>query len=59
MSGGGPSSIKRSSRCAARVPVLSRRCEYRVGATFDFGVYGLVLQLGALFVNWESEDTDI
>ena len=47
MSGGGPSSIKRSSRCAARVPVLSRRCEYRVGATFDFGVYGLVLQFGA------------
>ncbi len=47
MSGGGPSSIKRSSLCAARVPVLSRRCEVRVGVNFDFGVYGLVLQSGA------------
>ena len=49
MSGGGPSSIKRSSACAARVPVLSRRYEDRVGANFDFGVYGLVLQSGAFF----------
>ena len=47
MSGGGPSSIKQSPQCAARVPVLSRRCEDRVGATFDFEVYGLVLRLGA------------
>ena len=47
MSGGGPSSIKRSPQCAARVPVLSRRYEDRVGATFDFEVYGLVLQSGA------------
>ena len=49
MSGGGPSSIKRSPQCAARVPVLSRRYEDRVGATFDFEVYGLVLQFGTVF----------
>ena len=47
MSGGGPSSIKRLPRCAVRLPVLSRRYEVRVGATFDFEVYGLVLQSGA------------
>ena len=51
MSGGGPSSIKRSPQCAARVPVLSRRYEDRVGATFDFEVYGLVLQFGAVFAS--------
>ena len=50
MSGGGPSSIKRSPQCAARVPVLSRRCEDRVGATFDLEVYGLVLQFGIAFL---------
>ena len=49
MSGGGPSSIKRSPQCAARVPVLSNRYEDRVEATFDFEVYGLVLRLGAVF----------
>ena len=49
MSGGEPSSIKRSSRCAARVPVLSSRLENRVGADFDLEVYGLVLQLGTVF----------
>ena len=49
MSGGGPSSIKRSPQCAARVPVLSRRYEDRVGATFDFEVYGLVLQFSTVF----------
>ena len=47
MSGGGPSSIKRPSLCAARVPVPSRKCEDRVGVKFDFEVYGLVLQSGA------------
>ena len=51
MSGGGPSSTKQSPQCAARVPVLSRSCEDRVGATFDFKVYGLVLRFGtAVFV---------
>ena len=50
MSGGGPSSIKRSPQCAARVPVLSNRYEDRVEATFDFEVYGLVLRLGAVFL---------
>ena len=53
MSGGGPSSIKRSPQCAARVPVLSRRYEDRVGATFDFEVYGLVLRLGAAIFVFE------
>jgi len=48
MSGGGPSSIKRSTRCAARAPVLSRECRDRVGVTFDLGVHGLVLQLGVV-----------
>ena len=50
MSGGEPSSIKQSPQCAARAPVLSRRCEDRVGATFDLEVYGLVLQLSTVFV---------
>ena len=49
MSGGEPSSIKQFGRCAARVPVLSGTCENRVGVTFDFEVYGLVLQPGAVF----------
>ena len=49
MSGGGPSSIKRSSACAARVPVLSRGYGDRVGANFDLEVYGLVLRSGAFF----------
>ena len=49
MSGGEPSSIKRLPRCAVRLPVLSRRYEDRVGATFDFEVYGLVLRQGAVF----------
>ena len=52
MSGGEPSSIKRSSRCAARVPVLSMRLENRVGADFDLEVYGLVLQLGTVFFDF-------
>ena len=42
MSDGGPSSIKRSTQCAARVPALSRGYEDRVGLKFDFAVYGLV-----------------
>ena len=50
MSGGGPSSIKQYTQCAARVPVLSRGCEDRVEVIFDFGVYGLVLQFGAVFL---------
>ena len=50
MSGGEPSSIKRSSRCAARAPVLSSRLENRVGADFDLGVYGLVLQFDAVLL---------
>ena len=47
MSGGEPSSIKRSTECAARKPVLSRKIEDRAEANFDLGVYGLVLQSGA------------
>ena len=46
MSGGEPSSIKRSLQCAARAPVLSKGCDVRVGVNFDFEVYGLVLQSG-------------
>ena len=42
MSDGGPSSIKRLSQCAARVPALSRGYEDRVELKFDFAVYGLV-----------------
>ena len=49
MSGGEPSSIKQFSRCAARVPVLSERRVPREGVTFDFEVYGLVLQPGLLY----------
>ena len=49
MSGGEPSSIKQSPQCAARVPVLSRRYEDRVEVTFDFEVYGLVLQSDVVF----------
>lgn len=44
MSDGEPSSIKRLTRCAAGVPALSREYEDRVEASFDFTVYGLVLQ---------------
>ena len=40
MSDGGPSSIKRFTRCAARVPALSNEYEDRVEARFDFAVYG-------------------
>ena len=40
MSDGEPSSIKRLTRCAARVPALSRKYEDRVEARFDFAVYG-------------------
>ena len=50
MSGGGPSSTKRSPQCAARVPVPSRRCEDRVGAIFDLEVYGLLLQSGVVLL---------
>lgn len=49
MSGGEPSSIKRSTGCAARKPVLSKGFGDRVGVTFDLGVYGLVLQSGTVF----------
>ena len=55
MSGGGPSSTKQSPQCAARVPVLSRRYEDRVGATFDFKVYGLVLQFGAVLIFFDRK----
>ena len=44
MSGGEPSSIKRLTRCAARVPALSKGYEDRVEEKFDIAVYGLVLQ---------------
>ena len=59
MSGGEPSSIKRLTRCAARVPVLSRRYEDRVEEKFDFAVYGLVLQhtlfsVGQFWLNRKS-----
>ena len=40
MSDGGPSSIKRFTRCAARAPALSNGYEDRVEARFDFAVYG-------------------
>ena len=40
MSDGGPSSIKRFTRCAARAPALSKEYEDRVEARFDFAVYG-------------------
>ena len=40
MSDGEPSSIKRLTRCAARVPALSSGYEDRVMETFDFAVYG-------------------
>ncbi len=49
MSGGEPSSIKQFNRCAARVPVLSERCDARVGGRFDLEVYDLVFQPGALY----------
>ena len=49
MSGGEPSSIKQFDRCAVRAPVLSGKCESRADVTFDFEVYGLVLQPGAVF----------
>ena len=45
MSGGEPSSIKQLSRCAARQPAPSRMYGVRTGVTFDFKVYGLILQL--------------
>ena len=48
MSGGEPSSIKRSLQCAARAPVLSKKCDVRVEAIFDLEVYGLVLQSGII-----------
>ena len=44
MSGGEPSSIKQLTRCAVRVPALSRRCGYRVATRFELMVYGLTLQ---------------
>ena len=44
MSGGEPSSIKQSTRCAARLPALSSWLRVRVGVTFDLKVYGLILQ---------------
>ena len=44
MSGGEPSSIKQFTRCAVRLPALSRSCGYRVAARFDLVVYGLTLQ---------------
>ena len=40
MSDGGPSSIKRFTRCAARAPALSMKYEDRVEARVDFEVYG-------------------
>ncbi len=42
MSDGEPSSIKRLTRCAARVPALSSGYEDRVEKKLDFVVYGLV-----------------
>ena len=45
MSGGEPSSIKRSIRCAARAPALSSGYVRRIGVMFDFEVYGLILRL--------------
>ncbi len=50
MSGGEPSSIKQSPRCAAREPVWSRRYGYRVKARFDLEVYGLILQPAVVYV---------
>ena len=42
MSGGEPSSTKQSLRCAARAPALSSGYVRRIGAMFDFKVYGLI-----------------
>ena len=56
MSGGEPSSIKRSTRCAARAPALSRRCVVRVGATFEFEVHGLVSQPGGILLKSKRKD---
>ena len=56
MSGGEPSSIKRSLQCAARVPVLSKKCDVRVEANFDLKVYGLVLQSGIIVLKKNFAD---
>ena len=44
MSDGGPSSIKRLTQCAVRLPASSSRYEDRVEAIHEILVYGLVLQ---------------
>ena len=49
MSDGGPSSIKRLTQCAARVPALSRGYEDRAELMFDFAVYGLVSRTRLVF----------
>ena len=54
MSGGEPSSIKRSPRCAVRKPVLSSDTETCVFAAFDFKVYGRILQLDFYFSGGET-----
>ena len=55
MSGGEPSSIKRSIRCAAGAPALSNRYVRRIEVMFDFEVYGLILQLiSMIFSKWEE-----
>ena len=56
MSGGEPSSTKQSLRCAARVPALSSRYVCRIGAMFDFKVYGLISgPFGFLFLSVNEE----
>lgn len=50
MSDGEPSSIKQLSRCAARVPALSNRCEDRAEVELDYAVYGSRFAADALFL---------
>ena len=49
MSGGEPSSIKRCTVCAARVPVLSKKAKDRRGVTPERAVYGLLSQQRGAF----------
>ena len=50
MSGGEPSSIKQFSRCAAGMPVLSRKHVVARKFLLDFRVYGLILRVIFIFI---------
>lgn len=65
MSGGGPSSIKRISRCAAGMPAPSRENGNRVGIEFDLEVYDLTFlrkrsdtMHQALYRKWRPKSFD-